>query len=278
MSKSCTTNTLSILAIKSKVAVANLDTQTWLQTLEGNQRGSMLRVAPLWSFKQITHINTWQDTDECQQFKNTSRRTLKKYCFSTTLKLRVMDKNWSKLTKQQSTSFFSDLIRSTLVVRSFFETEAEPLRAKNECEAVRWAVLSLHRWECPPTFTVSEPGHRDTTHTFFDRLTLPQDTVIHICVGFIDSLSHTAPAVNTHLSGQLQSHVIICPEKYIGLLILSADISLFQICQYWCICSPLSADIKIVFLRLIKNAWTSDLKWCNHVVCPTEGGPLFNWY
>ncbi len=24
-----------------------------------------------------------------------------------------------------------------------------------------------------------------------------------------------------------------------------------------------------------KNAWTSDLKWCNYVVCPAEGGPFF---
>ncbi len=29
------------------------------------------------------------------------------------------------------------------------------------------------------------------------------------------------------------------------------------------------------YLRLDKKAWTSDLKWCNHTVCPAEGGPLF---
>ncbi len=26
-----------------------------------------------------------------------------------------------------------------------------------------------------------------------------------------------------------------------------------------------------------KNTWTSDLKWCDHVICPAEGGSLFNW-
>ncbi len=41
-------------------------------------------------------------------------------------------------------------------------------------------------------------------------------------------------------------------------------------------CSLVSADIKIVF-EGCKNAWTSSLKWCNHVVCPVEGSPLFNW-
>ncbi len=30
-----------------------------------------------------------------------------------------------------------------------------------------------------------------------------------------------------------------------------------------------------VVLRLEKNAWTSNLKWCNHVVCPAEGSLLF---
>ncbi len=36
------------------------------------------------------------------------------------------------------------------------------------------------------------------------------------------------------------------PNRYIGLLILSDDISLLQIYQYWHMCSPISADIKTV--------------------------------
>ncbi len=49
--------------------------------------------------------------------------------------------------------------------------------------------------------------------------------------------------------------------------ILGIDISytFFDLCRYWnCL------------LWLKKNAWTNDLKWCNYVVCPAEGGPLFN--
>ncbi len=68
------------------------------------------------------------------------------------------------------------------------------------------------------------------------------------------------------------------PDQYIVLPILSADIGLLQIYQYQRICSSISADTNTVFLKLEKNPWTSHLKWCNHVVCPAEGGPLFNWY
>ncbi len=31
-----------------------------------------------------------------------------------------------------------------------------------------------------------------------------------------------------------------------------------------------------LFFKAVKNAWTRDSKWCNYVVCPAEGGPLFN--
>ncbi len=44
---------------------------------------------------------------------------------------------------------------------------------------------------------------------------------------------------------------------------------------YQSMCSLIGANIKTVFLRP-KNAWTSDLKWSNYVVCPAEGGQLFN--
>ncbi len=43
------------------------------------------------------------------------------------------------------------------------------------------------------------------------------------------------------------------------------------------ICSLVSTDTKTCFW-VERNAWTSNLKWCNHVVCPAEGGPLFNLY
>ncbi len=32
-----------------------------------------------------------------------------------------------------------------------------------------------------------------------------------------------------------------------------------------------------LFFKAKKNSWTSDFKWCNHVICPAEGDPLFNW-
>ncbi len=50
--------------------------------------------------------------------------------------------------------------------------------------------------------------------------------------------------------------------------------------QYWPIadmsawCFPICANIKS-FSKAGKNARTSDLKWCNYVVCPAEGGLLF---
>ncbi len=65
-------------------------------------------------------------------------------------------------------------------------------------------------------------------------------------------------------------------DRHISLLILSADIDLLQIYPYLRICSLKSADIKTV-LKAGKNARTSDLKLCNHVVCPAEGSLLFNW-
>ncbi len=34
-------------------------------------------------------------------------------------------------------------------------------------------------------------------------------------------------------------------------------------------------DISNSCLRLEKNAWTSDLKWCNYIISPAVGGPLF---
>ncbi len=39
--------------------------------------------------------------------------------------------------------------------------------------------------------------------------------------------------------------------------------------------SPISADK--LFFKARTKAWTSELKWCNHMDCPAEGGPLFNW-
>ncbi len=36
------------------------------------------------------------------------------------------------------------------------------------------------------------------------------------------------------------------PDRYIGLLMLSADIGLLQTHQYWCICSHIYANIKTV--------------------------------
>ncbi len=51
--------------------------------------------------------------------------------------------------------------------------------------------------------------------------------------------------------------------------------------QYWtiteirhrCICSLICTNIKTFFLRPKNNC---DLKWCNYVDCPAEGGQLFN--
>ncbi len=63
-------------------------------------------------------------------------------------------------------------------------------------------------------------------------------------------------------------------DRYIGWLILLANIGLSQIYEYWCTCSPITTDIKTVF-KGKKNAGICDLKSCNYVVCPAEGGPLF---
>ncbi len=65
---------------------------------------------------------------------------------------------------------------------------------------------------------------------------------------------------------------VLGSERYIALSILSADIDLLQMYRYQCIGSPVSANIKTVFGGWKKNAWTSNLKLCNHVVCPAEGG------
>ncbi len=32
--------------------------------------------------------------------------------------------------------------------------------------------------------------------------------------------------------------------------------------------------VKLLF-KPQKNPWTTDLKWCNYIVCPAEGGQLF---
>ncbi len=69
--------------------------------------------------------------------------------------------------------------------------------------------------------------------------------------------------------------MFIEPNWSISLLILLASIDLLQIYWYWVICSPISADIKTVS-KAGKNAWTSDFKWCNYIICPLEGSPLFN--
>ncbi len=59
---------------------------------------------------------------------------------------------------------------------------------------------------------------------------------------------------------------LVGPHQYISLLILSADIGLLQIYiglyRYWRIFSLICADIKTVF-KAGKNAWNSNLKWCN---------------
>ncbi len=52
-------------------------------------------------------------------------------------------------------------------------------------------------------------------------------------------------------------------------VMLSADIGLMQVYCYQCVCSPMCTNIKHVF-KDGKNAWTSDLKWCNYIVCPAE--------
>ncbi len=65
-------------------------------------------------------------------------------------------------------------------------------------------------------------------------------------------------------------------DRYIGLPILLANIGLSQIYRYRYIHSLKSAHIKTVILGW-KKAGTSDLKWCNHIVCPAEGSPLFIW-
>ncbi len=54
-----------------------------------------------------------------------------------------------------------------------------------------------------------------------------------------------------------------------------ADIGLSQIYLYRNICSPICANIKTVS-EAKKNAWTSDLKWCNDILCPAEGNLLSN--
>ncbi len=33
-----------------------------------------------------------------------------------------------------------------------------------------------------------------------------------------------------------------------------------------------------LFSKTGKNAWTSNLKWCNYLVCPAESSPLCNLY
>ncbi len=57
---------------------------------------------------------------------------------------------------------------------------------------------------------------------------------------------------------------------------LLADIGLLQMYQYRLIGSLISADIKTFkFFKAEKNARTSDLKLCNHIVCPTEAVRYF---
>ncbi len=58
------------------------------------------------------------------------------------------------------------------------------------------------------------------------------------------------------------------------------DISVCQ--HYWPLSAYHRSYIKINICSQIKlfceaenNAWTSDLKWCNYVVCPAEGDLLF---
>ncbi len=41
------------------------------------------------------------------------------------------------------------------------------------------------------------------------------------------------------------------------------------------ICSLICSNIKL-FIKAGKDAWTSDLKCCNCVVCPAEGNLFFN--
>ncbi len=50
---------------------------------------------------------------------------------------------------------------------------------------------------------------------------------------------------------------------------LLADIGLWQVYQYQPLCSLIGADIDATF-KTGKNAWISDLKRCNYLVCPAE--------
>ncbi len=65
------------------------------------------------------------------------------------------------------------------------------------------------------------------------------------------------------------------PDRYIVLPISTTDIGLSHIYLYQRICSHISPDTN-VFFKAGKNAWTGNLKLCSFIVCPAEGGTLFN--
>ncbi len=59
----------------------------------------------------------------------------------------------------------------------------------------------------------------------------------------------------------------VWPDQYISLPLFLANIGLL----YISVLAYIFSDIKTVFC-VRKNVWTGDLKWCNYVFFPAEGG------
>ncbi len=82
----------------------------------------------------------------------------------------------------------------------------------------------------------------------------------------------------THLVLKENCIKVMClvgPDQYIVSQTWSADIGLVQIDRYWRMCSPIYTNIND-FFGAGKNARTRDLKLCNCVASPAEGGSLVN--
>ncbi len=65
------------------------------------------------------------------------------------------------------------------------------------------------------------------------------------------------------------------PKHWFACII--GDIGTSQIYWYWHVSSTICADIKTVFWNRKKKLGLVIKKMCNHIVCPAEVDPLFNY-
>ncbi len=149
-------------------------------------------------------------------------------------------------------------------VRGNWTTFEVLLQVDFSCLRVEWTCVCWSKWI---TQSISRINH------FVTAPIQPTDKQIHRYVAYRirQMTKYTCTHWHTPTSRHTGAQPIYQFADVIGQYWPIADIYWYQH-----ICSPIYVNIKTVF-KGCKNAWTHNLKWCNHVLSPAEGGPLFNW-